>query len=120
MKEKFEIKPLEKKLKGKEPEPQPGIEMWEGEGGTVEKQEEMVSKVPETVVEEPRVERSWREILMQAKEEFPEDIQRIIEKGSQEGKLKQAEYHRLDHFAQLWFREVFGIKIKKNIISRVS
>lgn len=107
---KFKVWPLEQRL-----EKEPDVEVWEGEGGTVEAQEETVAEVPETVVEELRVERSWREILIQAKDEFPEDIQRVIDKDSQGGKLNQQEYHRLDHFAQLWFRDIFGMRIKKKM-----
>ncbi|PIT89049.1 MAG: hypothetical protein COU27_02390 [Candidatus Levybacteria bacterium CG10_big_fil_rev_8_21_14_0_10_36_7] len=113
--EKFEIKPPKQKLEEKEPE----IKTWEDEGGAIEspkeKPEEMLVEIPETIIEEERVKKSWREILMQAKEEFPEDIQRIIEKDSQGGKLKLVEYHKLDHFAKLWFREAFGMRIKKKI-----
>ena len=124
-KPKFETQTPKPKLEEKESEIDPalvdkgGVQTLEGEGGAakteVDTGEGLPVEVPETVIEEPRVERSWREILLQAKEEFPEEIQRIIEKSSQGEKLKQEEYHRLDHFAQLWFREVLGIKIRKKI-----
>lgn len=101
-----------------------GIETWEGEGGTVETQaaegeprpegrEESSTEVPETIVEEPRVERSWREILIQAKEEFPEEIKEIVEKSQRGEKLKTGDFNRLDAFSQRWFRETFGVALKK-------
>jgi hypothetical protein len=107
---KFEVKPLEKKPEEKELEFET---WWEGEDGTIEVQEEAPAEVPETVVEAERVETIWREILMQAKEEFPEEIKQIIDKESQGVKLKIREWNKLDGFAQTWFRETFGIKINK-------
>ncbi len=107
---KFEApKPTEK-----EPEPQPEIETWEGEGGTVETQDETPAEVPETVVEEEQVKNAWQELVAQAKEEFPENIKRIIDKAVRKEKLTPEEIGALDSFSYHWFKEVFGIKVKKS------
>lgn len=128
---KFEIKPPKQKPAA-EDEPRQGreekepfdkaqdkpetpleIETWEGEGGTVETQEEAPAEVPETIVEEEKVKTAWQELITQAKEEFPEKIRKIIDKHAKGEKLKTEDWNRLDAFAQLWFREIFGIKVKK-------
>ncbi|MBI2674571.1 MAG: hypothetical protein HYX22_02440 [Candidatus Yanofskybacteria bacterium] len=141
MKEKFEIKLPEKKPKENEPaaegEPRQGreIETWEGEGGTVaapsdlspedqkaneeasgegrETKKEASAEVPETVVEESKVEISWREILIHAKEEFPDDVKRLIDTINRGDTLNSQQQSRLDKFSHLWFRETFGIVKKK-------
>ena len=109
--EEFKIKALEQRQEEKELE----ITTWEDEGGAIEAREEIPAEVLETVLEEAQVEKSWQEILTQARSEFPEDIQRIINKDAQGRKLSLREYNNLDHFAQLWFREIFGMRIKKKI-----
>src|SRR3989344_8185105 len=113
MKEKIEIKPLEQKPDKKESEEIQEIKTWESEGGTVEAEEETSAEVPETVVEEEKVKTSWREILIHAKEKFPEDIKYIIDKAIRKGKLTSREVGLLDSFSYRWFRETFGIIKRK-------
>ena len=87
------------------------IQRWEDEGGRVETPEE--KQTPETVAEELKVKKSWQELIIQARQEFPEEIKAIVDKMSRKEKLTSKETGVLDVFSFRWFREAFGIKIKK-------
>ncbi len=95
------------------PAKEPEIESWESEGGSVGIEQEAFIEIPETVVEKKQVEASWQEILIQAKNEFPEDIKNIVNKITNEEKISPEEQGRLDSFGYRWFREVLGIAGKK-------
>lgn len=97
-------------LPQKQPQ-EPEVETWEDEGRVFETQEEELT--PETVVEETKVQRSWQELIIQAKEEFPEEIKVIINKTSRKENLTPKEAGALDSFSYHWFRETFGIKPRK-------
>lgn len=97
------------------PKPQePEVETWEDEGGNIGI--ETVIEAPETIIEQPRVEKSWQELVIQAKEEFPEEIKIIIDKAVQKEELTPQEKSVLDSFSYHWFRKIFGIKFEKKVL----
>ncbi|MBI2049259.1 MAG: hypothetical protein HYT29_02400 [Parcubacteria group bacterium] len=70
--------------------------------------EPVIERGAEAVVENQVSEKTWLDIMMDAKGEFPIHIQDILDRIAARGKLANEEKEELDVFRDTWWRSTFG------------
>src|SRR3989344_5120325 len=90
------------------PAEEPGVEAWEDEGGSVEVEQETISEVPE---------KTWREIITDASEEFPDSFKIILDKVLLGKKVSPEEQSGFDLELDKWWKENFGMKFSQRTLS---
>lgn len=90
------------------PPQEPGVETWEDEGESVEVEQETVVEVPE---------KTWLEIIVNAREEFSDDFKVILDKKLKKGNLSPKEQSDFDLELNKWWKENFGVNFSQRTLS---
>ncbi len=92
----------------RKPQEEPEVQTWEDEGGSVEMEQETILEVPE---------KTWREIIIDAREEFSDNFKITLDKILLGKRVSPEEQSGFDLKRDEWWKENFGMKFSQRILS---